>query len=246
MGNEVKGKSAIVSRDIKRQSEWQHASLVDPFVSTSDIIKCHPVTAEDQQASRQNELLLNTQFCRKFDRFSFVSTAVKVLDMDGTLIVQTGWDYEDKEIEYETEVVVADEQGVQHIVKEVVKDIQVIRNQPTAKICRIEDVYLDPTCQDNMDNAQFIIHRYETDLSTLRQDGRYKNLDKLRTNATEYDGDYESPDESEFKFSDEPRKKILVHEYWGNYDLDGDGIAEAIVCTWASDIIIRLETNPLP
>lgn len=245
-GNEVKGKSAIVSRDIKRQSEWQHASLVDPFVSTSDIIKCHPVTAEDQQASRQNELLLNTQFCRKFDRFSFVSTAVKVLDMDGTLIVQTGWDYEDKEIEYETEVVVTDEQGVQHIVKEVVKDIQVIRNQPTAKICRIEDVYLDPTCQDNMDNAQFIIHRYETDLSTLRQDGRYKNLDKLRTNATEYDGDYESPDDTDFKFSDEPRKKILVHEYWGNYDLDGDGIAEAIVCTWASDIIIRLETNPYP
>lgn len=245
-GNEVKGKSAIVSRDIKRQSEWQHASLVDPFVSTSDVIKCHPVTAEDQQAARQNELLLNTQFCRKFDRFSFVSTAVKVLDMDGTLIVQTGWDYEDKEIEYETEVVVADELGVQHIVKEVVKDIQVIRNQPTAKICRIEDVYLDPTCQDNMDNAQFIIHRYETDLSTLRQDGRYKNLDKLRTNATEYDGDYESPDETEFKFSDEPRKKILVHEYWGNYDLDGDGIAEAIVCTWASDIIIRLETNPYP
>ena len=135
-GNEVKGKSAIVSRDIKRQSEWQHASLVDPFISTSDIIKCHPVTAEDQQAARQNELLLNTQFCRKFDRFSFVSTAVKVLDMDGTLIVQTGWDYEDKEIEYETEVVVADEQGVQHIVKEVVKDIQVIRNQPTAKIGR--------------------------------------------------------------------------------------------------------------
>jgi len=61
-GNEQKGKSAIVSRDIKKQSEWQHATIVDPFVSTTDVIKCIPITYEDELAARQNEILLNTQF----------------------------------------------------------------------------------------------------------------------------------------------------------------------------------------
>ena len=61
-GNEKKGKSAIVSRDIKKQGEWQHASIIDPFVSSPDIIKCNPITFEDGPAAEQNELLLNTQF----------------------------------------------------------------------------------------------------------------------------------------------------------------------------------------
>lgn len=246
-GNEVAGKSAIVSRDIKRQSEWQHASIVDPFVSTSEIVKCHPITFEDKEAARQNELLLNTQFCRKFDRFNFVSKAVKVADTEGTLIVQTGWDYEDEEIEVEAEVVTEDELGNQHVVTGMVKDRIVLKNQPTAVICRNEDIYLDPTCMGDIDKAQFVIHRYETDLSTLRQDKRYKNLDKLAKSGGDcFDGDYDPADETSFKFSDEPRKKILVYEYWGNYDVDGDGVAEAIVCAWANDIVLRLSTNPYP
>lgn len=246
-GNEVAGKSAIVSRDIKRQSEWQHASIVDPFVSTTEIIKCHPITFEDKEAARQNELLLNTQFCRKFDRFNFVSKAVKVADTEGTLVVQTGWDYEDEEVDVEAEVVTVDKFGNQHVVVEMVKDRVVLKNQPTAIICRNEDIYLDPTCMGDIDKAQFVIHRYETDLSTLRQDKRYKNLDKLaKSGGSDYDGDFDAADDTSFKFSDEPRKKILVYEYWGNYDVDGDGVAEAIVCAWANDIVLRLSSNPYP
>ena len=90
-GNEVDGKSKIVSRDIKKQSEWQHASIIDPFLSSHNVIKCMPITAEDTHAARQNELLLNTQFCRKFDRFNFMTKSVKVLDMEGTVVIQTGW-----------------------------------------------------------------------------------------------------------------------------------------------------------
>lgn len=244
-GNEVKGKSAIVSRDIKKQSEWQHATIVDPFVSTSDIIKCIPITFEDANAAKQNELLLNTQFCRKFDRFNFISKAVKVLDREGTLVVQTGWDTEDKEVTNMVEVVVTDEYGNEYLEEQEVTETVVIRNQPTAKVCRNEDIYIDPTCQDNIDNAEFIIHRYETNLSSLRKDGRYKNLDKVAL-ADKEDYDYESPDETLFKFSDDPRKKIVVYEYWGNYDINNDGIAEPIVCAWVGDIIIRLGENPYP
>ncbi len=244
-GNEQKGKSAIVSRDIKKQSEWQHATIVDPFVSTSDVIKCIPITFEDKESSRQNQLLLNTQFSRKFNRFNFMSKAVKVLDREGTLVIQTGWDYEDKEVTSLVEVIKIDELGREIIVEEEVAETVVTKNQPTAKVCRNEDIYIDPTCQDNPDNAQFFIYRYETDLSSLKKDGRYKNLDKIDKSSSE-DYDYDSPDDTEFRFSDEPRKKRVVYEYWGNYDVDGDGIAEPIVCAWINDTIIRLQSNPYP
>lgn len=245
-GNEVNGKSKIVSRDIKKQSEWQHPTIVDPFVSTNEIVKCTPVTFEDEKAARQNELLLNTQFCRKFDRYNFISKAVKVLDREGTVVIQTGWDYEGKEVETKAEVIVVDELGNQYIDVEEVTETVVVRNQPTAKVCRNEDVYIDPTCQDNMDECQFVIYRYETDMSTLRKDGRYKNLDKVARSLSDEDTDYREEDETNFKFKDDPRKKVVVYEYWGNYDVNSDGIAEPIVCSWVNDVIIRLQDNPYP
>lgn len=247
-GNEVRGKSAIVSKDIKKQSEWQHAGIIDPFVSTQDIIKCTPITAEDVDAARQNELLLNAQFCRKFDRYNFMSKAIKVLDREGTLVVQLGWDYQDKEVTYEAEAVTVDEYGNEYVTMQEITETVVTKNQPTAKVCRNEDIYIDPTCQDTLDDAQFVIYRYETDISTLRQDGRYKNLDKVAKNlgTTTYDYDYRPQDQTRFLFSDDARKKIIVHEYWGNYDMDEDGVAEPIVCAWVSDVIIRLQSNPYP
>lgn len=52
----------------------------------------------------------------------------------------------------------------------------VVRNQPTAVVCRNEDIFIDPTCMDDIDKCQFVIHRYESNLNALKQDGRYENL----------------------------------------------------------------------
>jgi hypothetical protein len=245
-GNEVDNKSKIVSKDIKKQIEWLIPSAADPFLSTSDVIKCTPITAEDTLSARQNELLLNTQFCRKFSRFNFINKAIRVLATEGTLVIQTGWDYEDKEVEEEVEIAVVDKYGNTIIRKEIQKVTKVIKNQPTAIVCRNEDIFIDPTCMDDMDKCQFIIHRYESDLSTLKADGRYKNLDKIDTNSGGYDPDFDAQDKTEFKFEDKARKKVLVYEYWGNYDVNNDGITEQVVCAWVGDTIIRLEDNPYP
>lgn len=252
-GNEAKGKSAIVSRDIKKQSEWQHATIVDPFVSTADIIKATPITFEDEASARQNQLLLNSQFCRKFDRYNFITKAAKVMDREGTVVIQCGWDTEDKKVKAVAEVIATDEDGLEllnengmpYVVEEEITETVVIRNQPTAKVCRNEDIYIDPTCQDNLDEADFVIHRYESNPSTLRKDRNYSNIDEVIKAGSE-DYDYISEDDTDFKFTDEPRKKLVVYEYWGNYDVDGDGIAEPIVCAWVNDVIIRLSSNPYP
>jgi hypothetical protein len=248
-GNEVQGKSKIVSKDIYKQREWMIPSLADPFLSTPDVVKCNPVTFEDAESARQTELLLNTQFCRKFPRYNFIMKSLRVLATEGTLVVQTGWDYEDEEVDTYVEKVMTDEYGVQYVemVEETVT--QVKKNQPTAVVCRNEDIYIDPTCMDDMDKCQFVIHRYESDLSTLRADGRYKNLEKVaqrEAGNVRGEADYYPEDLTYFDFEDAARKKIVVHEYWGNYDVNGDGIAEPIVCAWVGDIIIRLQSNPYP
>ena len=247
-GNEVEGRSQIVSKDIKKQLEWMIPSITDPFLSSQDVISCNPVTYEDAEAARQNELLLNTQFCRKFPRYNFINKATRVLATEGTVVIQTGWDYKEEEYEEETEVIATDEYGRDYIAMDMVKKLRVLKNQPTATVCRNEDVYIDPTCMDDMDKCQFVIYRYETDISTLKSDGRFKNLDKveLDSNDPDNDSDYDNEDDTSFKFEDKARKKIMVYEYWGNYDVDNDGVVEQVVCAWVGDTIIRLEDNPYP
>jgi hypothetical protein len=370
-GNEEPYKSQMVSRDIRRQSEWLVPTLVDPFTSTPNLISVEPIGVSDRSYARQQEVLLNTQFCRLFDRFNFMNIVARVADRDGTVIVMAGWEYDEAiEIVTEYKVQTADgsiipleryitlieevdqyqeasnknitldnfierqqmEQEYQEImpqaqqlfmqlqaseqqfaalqqqgvpteqleqaqaeiemlnqqaqqmqaqlqelinrlqqpiipdntfnlpevvalIKENYEEVVVIKNNPTAVVCRNEDIFIDPTCQGNINKAQFVVYRYETDLSTLRQSGKYTNLDKVRALETtdgaiqippSDEAGYMSPDESNFSFTDEPRQKLLVHEYWGNLDLDGDGIAEAITCAWVNDTIIRLSPNPYP
>lgn len=247
-GNEVKGKSAIVSRDIKRQDEWQHASVKDAFVSDEDIIKCKPVTFEDKTAANQNELVLNTQFTRQFPRYKFMTDVVKLYYSEGTVIVKTGWQYEDEVEEVQVPRYDVNPMTLEpmQVGVETKKKLKVLINQPDAEICRLEDVYMDPTAEGDADRAQFFIHRYESDLSSLRKAKKYKNLRKLAYNMAKDDEDFDPTDETNFVFEDQARKKVLVHEYWGNYDINGTGIATPIVATWVGDVLIQLEDNPYP
>lgn len=255
-GNEVKGKSEIVSRDIKKFSEWLQASILDPFISTPDIIKCNPINPQSIKTAQSAEIVLNTQFCRQMNRFNFLSRAFKVLDVEGTCIIKTGWETKTEQREFviteqvpvidEDNQYILDDNGqpmIQEVSKKITKEVQLV-NRPTCDVCRNQDIYLDPTCLGDYDNLQFIIHRFETDYSTLKSDGRYYNLDKIPEQSTR-DAEFHAKHE-EFSFDDKARKKIVVYEYWGNYDIEGKGIYEPIVCSWVNDTVIRLDRNPYP
>ena len=45
---------------------------------------------------------------------------------------------------------------------------------------------------------------------------------------------------------DDLRRKVVAYEYWGFYDIEGDGVLHPIVATWIGDTMIRLELNPFP
>ena len=46
---------------------------------------------------------------------------------------------------------------------------KVVKNQPTVEVVDIRNVVIDPTCQGNIDKANFIIYSFETSLSDLKK-----------------------------------------------------------------------------
>ena len=49
-----------------------------------------------------------------------------------------------------------------------------------------------------------------------------------------------------FQFNDKARKKFVVHEYWGFWDIDGSGMVKPFVASWVGNTLIRMEENPFP
>ena len=132
---------------------------------------------------------------------------------------------------------------------ETVVETKVKINQPTVEICDIKNVVIDPSCNGVLSKAKFVIYRYTTSKAELQEDGRYTNLDKIvadTTNPLSVADTSLGDDISGFNFQDEPRKLMDAYEYWGLWDIDGDGIVKPIVATWIGNTLIRMEENPYP
>lgn len=129
------------------------------------------------------------------------------------------------------------------------RQMKTVKNRPTLEICDYRNVVIDPTCLDDVSKARFAIYSFETSLSDLKKDGRYKNLDQINVAGN---GPLSQPDHSSstgvsgFQFNDKPRQKLVVYEYWGYWDIDGSGIVKPFVAAWVGDVLIRMEANPFP
>lgn len=130
-----------------------------------------------------------------------------------------------------------------------VEKTRTISNKPTLEVCDYRNISIDPTCLGDIDKAGFAVYSFETNMAELRKDGKYKNLKQVQVtnNGPLSEPDHSSQDNTNsFNFNDEPRKKIVVYEYWGFWDIDGTGMVKPIVAAWVGDVLIRLEENPFP
>jgi hypothetical protein len=127
--------------------------------------------------------------------------------------------------------------------------VQVVHNRPTLEICDYRNVLIDPSCMGDIKKARFAIYSFESCSADLRKDKRYKNIERINI---EGNSPLASPDHTpadnlhNFKFNDKPRKKFVVREYWGFWDIHGDGTLHPIVAAWVGDTLIRMEENPFP
>lgn len=130
--------------------------------------------------------------------------------------------------------------------QEVLVD-KVIENKPTVEILNTLNVYVDPTCNGDLDKALFIIKSFETNQAECKKAGIYKNLDKVNWagNNPNSDGDHYTSADENFN-EDLIRKKVVAYEYWGFYDINGTGSLTPIVATWIGSVMVRMEENPFP
>ena len=274
----MEGRSKVQPKLVRKQGEWRYSALEEPFLSTSDMFKVSPVTHADVESARQNELILNKQFRVDIPKVKLINRLVRTAVNTGTVIIKLGWETEKdtvieevpvftKSLEETYEVLaqmvqagqISEEESIQilesgqpiQIGVESVEIEKEVVNRPVVQIRDSRNVIIDPSCEGDIDNAQFIIDKFTTDLSSLKKDGRYHNLDKIEeknyatVDDTYYhDNDYKS--DPSFRFTDKPRKKLVAYEYWGYWDIDDSGIVKPIVATWVGDTIIRLEENPFP
>ena len=286
------GNSKIVPKLIRKQAEWRYSALTEPFLSTMDLFNVAPVTWEDKDAAKQNELMLNHQFNVHIDKTHFIDEFVRAAVDEGTVIVRTGWEFSEEEYEEEVPVVqfqpneafgetlqqiqqlqgenptrfdidvpdelkqaleISTQQGfpMEPVVvgSEMQTKVRTVYNRPTLSVCDFRNVIIDPTCYGDIDKASFVIYSFESSLSELEKDGRYKNLNMVNVDTSSILGmpDHATTDGSKnFNFSDKPRKKFVVYEYWGYWDIDGSGIVKPFVASWVGDTLIRLEENPFP
>ena len=274
----MEGRSKVQPKLVRKQGEWRYSALEEPFLSTNDMFKVSPVTHADVESARQNELILNKQFRVDIPKVKLINRLVRTAVNTGTVIIKLGWETEKdtvieevpvftKSLEETYEVLtqmvqagqISEEESIQilesgqpiQIGVESVEIEKEVINRPVVQIRDSRSVIIDPSCEGDIDNAQFIIDKFTTDLSSLKKDGRYYNLDKIEeknyatVDDTYYhDNDYKS--DPSFRFTDKPRKKLVAYEYWGYWDIDDSGIVKPIVATWVGDTIIRLEENPFP
>ena len=260
-----KGRSKIVPKLIRKQAEWRYAALSEPFLSTDDLFNTSPATFEDKESAIQNGLVLNYQFNCRFDKTKFIDEYIRTAVDEGTAIVKVGWEFEEELQDVEVPVMemvpVQDPMQAQQMQEQGIppfEEVQVgtrmeeqtvvIKNQPELEVCDYNNVIVDPTCMGDLDSAEFIIYSFETSMSQLKKDGRYSNLNhvQLDNSSPLNQPDYSAGDDSSFKFSDKPRKKIVVHEYWGYWDINDTGEVEPFVATWVGDVLIRMAENPFP
>ena len=138
--------------------------------------------------------------------------------------------------------------GVQTGTQEVEEE-QILENRPTVEVLDPSNVYIDPSCEGQIEKALFVIVSFETNKAELLKEGdRYKNLDLVNweANTSVTDSDHATTTPDTFQFRDASRKKIVAYEYWGYFDINDDGTLQPFVATWIGDQLIRMELNPFP
>jgi len=133
--------------------------------------------------------------------------------------------------------------------KKTIKKIKTVKNRPTLEVCDFRNVTFDPTCKGDIEKASFAVFSFESCRAQLKKDKKYKNLDKIIiSTASVLSQPDHAPDggATNFNFNDEERKKFVVYEYWGLWDINGDGKLVPFVAAWVGDVFIRMELNPFP
>ena len=277
-GNEVDNRSKIIMKDVRKAIAQMKPYITEPFLSQEQIVKANGASVEsDANASFMSDVL-NHQYNYEFDKYRFVNRLAEVLPKEGTVFVRTGWEFESKKeqkridgLDMQSAAIAMqsgqadgyeqNEDGTFSLIKNY--DVT-LKNRPTAKICKSESIYTDPTAE-SFEESKFIIHQYELSISDLRKQANIydyeggieelaqqiqtKDFPDTALGVERYTKTQNTGIDHTFKFSNKNSQKVRILEYWGEGTLsENQDTNQQIVCAWVKDtnIILRLDKNPYP
>lgn len=131
--------------------------------------------------------------------------------------------------------------------EEQVEQEKVIKNEPTVEVINTANLIVDVTCGSDPNKAMFMAYSDEVTRGYLRSDKRFKNLDAVNWgNSILAEPDHQSKGPGEVNFKDDSRQKVVLNEWYGVFDIDGDGSLTPIYVAWVGNVIVRMEENPYP
>ena len=296
------GKSTTRPLLVRKQNEYKYAALEDAILGTQDLFDIRGVGPEDEASAEQNQILLNYQFRYKIKIDKLIEEIVRTNVDEGSVICKVGWKSEyGKVIEQQEVPIYAPPEESYDLMMQMVesgemtieqmqamietgepvqtgveyKNVEVeklILNHPTIDVRNSANIIIDPTCEGDIEKAQFLIEEYPISLAELKKQeykeetievktvnssgkevikketksrGIYKNLDFIDENAEEFKySDYNGETAKNSKMTGKSRKKLSAYDYWGFWDIHDNGTTVPIVATWVGGVLVRLEENP--
>lgn len=272
MGNEIEGRSKIVSSDVFEAVEWAIPALLDIFDVNNGIPEFEPHGVEDEDAARKMTQLIRYQFWRLNDGETLLRRGTKdaLLYRPGGVIkycwiketeskpatwvgtTQDEYDYLNARpdtsitgVTFDPELGLYDVEGDYHI---TTFDGPRFYHVPPWEFLR------HPNTRDLKDSP-FVAHKKKVTVDYVRRMGNsgfYEDAEKAIEQAAM--ASYAELTEEKIyqadgqtrdpeKSSDEPRKEVDLYECYVHLDVDGDGILENRIVTIVGNTIVRNVEN---
>jgi hypothetical protein len=271
-GNEVEGRSQVVTTEVKDAVEGILPSLMAIFTSSEEIVRFEAQNPEDEAAAQQATDYINYIFTRLNNGFLTLYCLFKDALLQKNGYAKVYWeDYTDQGIETyenisvleaammlqnatgEIEVVKADREG------EVFTKLVVRRVKKYGKVCidpvPPEEILISRDCPNDLTKARFVEHRTQKTISEIRQMG-FDIEDDIADFASNAEWNMERVERLKFDDADADRnsetndpstRKVWLCEAYLYVDFDQDGIAEYRKVTKVGKTVLdNVEFDSLP
>jgi hypothetical protein len=253
-GNEIEGRSQVVTKDLMDIIEWMMPSLLRIF-ATRDAVQFDPVGPEDEELAKQESAYVTHVVWKKNDGFMLMYNWLKDGLMQKVGYVKHAWEVEEKVCfepysglsEDQAQMVYQDLQSQGEVdvegQEQAVDGTWSIKFKVKKKygcekitVCQPDEIIVDAKCRGDVKKAQFVGHLRDdlTNSDLLQMGYKRKQLQEL-TDYVWQDGQTgeaiardtvgENVD-TEDKNSDWATRKRRLLECYTYIDADDDGIAE--------------------
>jgi hypothetical protein len=269
-GNEIEGRSSVVTTEVKDAVEGILPSLMAIFTSSDEIVRFEPQSPEDEQAAQQATDYINYIFTRLNNGFLTLYCVFKDALLQKNGYAKIYWeDYTDQGIEtYEF----SDPLEVHMMLQDPELELESIEQGETAikavfrrthkygKICidpvPPEEVLISRDTPNDLTKARFVEHRTLKTISEIRKMG-FDIPDDIADFSANADFSLERQERHRFDDADAERstndasepssRKVWLCEAYLFVDFDKDGIAEYRKVTKVGKTVLdNVEFDSLP